>query len=214
MARILVFGDSIAYGCWDKMGGWSARLRKYLDEKYFSDPTKDNSYRVYNLAIDGSTTYEVLTRVELEIQQISFESDKEFVLLFAVGINDSQILIADKSLRVKEKEFKNNLLRLINIGQKYSAKIIFLGLNPVDEAKVDPMPWARDRSYRNEVVEKYDSIIELVCQEKSVYFIEVNKKFKNLDYKKLLDDGAHPNSEGHKIIFELVRDFLVINKVV
>lgn len=31
MAKILVFGDSIAYGKWDSDGGWVARLRKYVD---------------------------------------------------------------------------------------------------------------------------------------------------------------------------------------
>lgn len=214
MARFLIFGDSIAYGCWDKEGGWTVRLRKYLDEIYFSNQKESESYRVYNLAIDGSTTQEVLTRVEFEIQQIRFETDKQFVLIFAVGINDSQVITSDNSPRVEEKEFKNNIMKLINIGTKNSAKIIFLGLNPIDETKVNPMPWAPDRSYRNKSVEKYNSIIKLICQEQGVYFINVNEKFKNLDYKKLLDDGAHPNSEGHKKIFEIVRDFLIEKKII
>ena len=32
MDKILIFGDSICYGKWDKEGGWVTRLRKYIDQ--------------------------------------------------------------------------------------------------------------------------------------------------------------------------------------
>ena len=38
MGRILIFGDSITYGAWDKEGGWVQRLRKFLDERNLTDP--------------------------------------------------------------------------------------------------------------------------------------------------------------------------------
>ena len=52
--EIIVFGDSIAYGAWDKEGGWVQRLRKILDVKTLSNP--DQFYLVYNLSIDGADT--------------------------------------------------------------------------------------------------------------------------------------------------------------
>jgi len=30
----------------------------------------------------------------------------------------------------------------------------------------------------------------------------------------LLEDGLHPNSEGHKKIFESVKEFLIKNKII
>ncbi|MBU4142033.1 MAG: hypothetical protein V1732_05890 [Patescibacteria group bacterium] len=33
MSQILIFGDSIAYGKWDKRGGWVTRLSNFIDEK-------------------------------------------------------------------------------------------------------------------------------------------------------------------------------------
>jgi len=34
-----------------------------------------------------------------------------------------------------------------------------------------------------------------------------------IDYKKFLEDGVHPNSEGHQLIYSMVKDFLVKNSV-
>ena len=30
MQKIFIFGDSIAYGAWDPVGGWVERLRQWL----------------------------------------------------------------------------------------------------------------------------------------------------------------------------------------
>jgi len=35
-----------------------------------------------------------------------------------------------------------------------------------------------------------------------------------LDYKGLLEDGLHPNSTGHKKIYEIVKGFLVENRII
>ena len=53
-----------------------------------------------------------------------------------------------------------------------------------------------------------------LCEENKIYFVEVFEKFKEINYQKLLDDGLHPNSEGHQKIFEIVKDFLIENKII
>ena len=52
MVQILIFGDSIAWGAWDKEGGWVQRLRKLIDEKNLSDP--EFYCLVYNLGVSGN----------------------------------------------------------------------------------------------------------------------------------------------------------------
>ncbi len=47
--KILIFGDSIAHGVWDREGGWAQRLRRFLDEKKFPIP-------LFNLSITTETT--------------------------------------------------------------------------------------------------------------------------------------------------------------
>lgn len=112
------------------------------------------------------------------------------------------------------KEFKNNLQKLINLARKISDKIVFIGLPMIDQEIVDPMPWDTDKSYRNEYVKKYDKAIKLIVEENGMEYISIFEKFAVDDYKKLLFDGAHPNSEGHQLIFEVVRDYLLANKII
>ena len=47
-----------------------------------------------------------------------------------------------------------------------------------------------------------------------IYFIEIFEKMKNLNYQELLEDGIHPNSKGHQLIFEIVKDFLIKNNLI
>ena len=67
MPQILIFGDSIIYGAWDREGGWAARLRKFLDEKTLTE--EDFYCLVYNLGISGDTTEDLLERFEFETEQ-------------------------------------------------------------------------------------------------------------------------------------------------
>jgi lysophospholipase L1-like esterase len=211
MVRILVFGASITYGAWDKEGGWVQRLRKFLDEKTLTDP---NFYCIiYNLGISGDTTEDLLERFEFETKQRLKEEEKT-IIIFAIGTNDSQFIHSQNSLRHSPQKFQNNLQKLVNLARKFSSKIIFVGLTPVDELKVDPIPWDTDKSYKNEYIQKYNEIIKSVCKKNKIYFIEILEKFVKLDYKDLLEDGLHPNSKGHQEIFEIVKDYLIQNKII
>lgn len=211
MCQIIAFGDSITFGFWDREGGWISRLRKWIDNKNLE--WSGFYYRVYNLGIDGNTTDDLLARVETEISP-RIEEDSKTLIIFAIGINDSQYYNADKKLRIPPKKFKQNIERLISIAQKYTDTIVFLEAIAVDETKVNPIPWARDRSYKNIYIKKYNKIIKSVCQKNKVHFIEIFRYWMKSDYKKWLEDGVHPNSKGHEKIFKKVRGFLVTNKLV
>lgn len=206
MSQILIFGDSITYGFWDKQGGWVNRIRMWIDTKNME--WSGFYFRIYNLGIDGNTTDDLLFRFDKEVIS-RIEEQTKTIIIFAIGINDSQFINKSKKLRIPQNKFENNLKKLISLSTKYSKTIIFIGPNPIDEKKVDPMPWAKDRSYKNEYIKKYGEIIKKVCFEKNIYYIEIFDEWMKFDYKKLLEDGAHPNSEGHKKIFETVKNFLI-----
>ena len=58
--KILVFGDSIAYGANDyELGGWVNRLRLDFDKK------TDYEIEVFNLGRSGEISEEVLNRFDL-----------------------------------------------------------------------------------------------------------------------------------------------------
>ena len=83
-----------------------------------------------------------------------------------------------------------------------------VGNMPVDK-RVDPMPWSTGRSYRNDLVEKFNKIMASVFENEKIPFIDVFNKFINTDYSSLLADGVHMNDEGHKKLYEFVRDYLI-----
>ena len=211
MTQILIFGDSITYGAWDKEGGWVQRLRRFLDEKNLTNP--DFYCVVYNLGISGNTSEDLLERFEFETKQ-RLKEHKETIVAFAIGINDSQFVHSEGDHRVPIEKFKSNLQKLIKLAQKFSLKIIFVGLTPIDEKKTTPIPWDSDKFYKNEYIEKYNQVIKKACKENKIYFIEIFEKFKATGYQELLEDGLHPNSKGHKRIFEIVKDFLIKNNLI
>ncbi len=203
MARILVFGDSITYGAWDATrGGWTDRLKVFCMESELENPELD--YSVYNLGISGDNTNDLLERFKFETKQRIKKNDK-IIIIIAIGINDSQFVHDKNNFRISPYKFKENIKNFIEFSRKFSLKTVFVGITPVDELKTDPIPWDFNKSYKNEYIKKYDEIIKGVCEEKKVYFINIFDEFNKADYKKLLEDGLHPNSEGHQKIFEIVR---------
>jgi len=206
MSTICIFGDSIVWGAVDyEGGGWVTRL--------FIRLGKDFEIDVYNLGVSGDKTLNILERFEFETKT-RIEEGEEAILIFAIGINDSYFVHSENAFMTPSEEFKTNIQKLIDRAQKISAKIIFIGLTPVDESKTTPIPWNTDKSYKNENIKKYNEIIKSICKEKSIHFIEIFDKWIDFDYQDLLEDGLHPNSEGHKKIFETVKDFLIQNKII
>ena len=214
MTTVLVYGDSTVQGFWDTEGGWVQRLRRYLDAKFLNDP--DHYYPLFNLGVSGDTSKDLLERFQLETKNRLNEaqSKKEVILLLSVGTNDSMILNKSKKNQIAIGDFGNNLQKLISLAKKYSDKIIFVGDMPVDEDRVDPIPWHDTASYRNESVKAYQDRAERVCKEEGILFIDLYSRFIHANYKMLLEDGCHPNNAGHQKIFEIVRDELAKRKII
>lgn len=213
MAKILIFGDSIAHGAWDtEKGGWVQRIKNFLDEETLSE--SENEHIIYNLGVSGDTTEDLLERFEFETKQRLKEDDEELIFIFAIGVNDSQFIHSKDALRFSPEEYRDNLNELLNLAKKFSSKIVFVGLTPVDETKTSPIPWNVDKSYKNDYIKRFNDVLSNFCEEKEVYFIEIFEYLIKEDYQSLLEDGLHPNSEGHKKIFEAVRDFMIQNKII
>ena len=203
--QILVFGDSITYGAWDKKGGWVERLKRDLNQKTID--SKEEFYcMTYNLGIDGNTTTDLLNRSELETKARLLDDD--IIIIFDVGGNDSCFDKSKGNFLTPQQDFKGNIQKLINLAKKFSSKIFFVGLIPADELRTTPVFWDKDKFYKNEHIKKYDNIIKSVCLDNNINFIDTFNKFSKLNYKSLLEDGLHPNSKGHELIYEEVKKVL------
>lgn len=211
--KILIFGDSIAHGAWDtEKGGWAQRIKIFLDEETLSE--SENEYTIYNLGVSGNNTEDLLERFEFETNQRLKEDDEELMFIFAIGVNDSQFIHIKNALRFSTEEYKDNLNKLLVLARKFSSKIIFVGLTPVDETKTTPIPWNTDKSYKNEYIKQFNDTLRSFCKESDVYFVEIFEGLIKTDYPKLLKDGLHPNTKGHQKMFEILKDFINKNNLV
>lgn len=196
---ICIFGDSITWGAWDpEKGGWGARLRSYFE-------TNNIEINVYNCGVSGDNTDDLLQRFKIEA--IAREPN---IIIFAIGINDSQYINSKDNPRVSIEKFQNNLQELVSQAKQITSKIIFVGLTKVDELKTIPISWDKIKYYDMENVSKYNSIIKNFCQKNKLTFIDMLDLLRNED----LEEGLHPNINGHKKMFEKIKKFLIDNKIV
>jgi len=70
----------------------------------------------------------------------SSEGEKN-VIIFSIGTNDCLYLNKERRLKVSEKIFEKNIEKLIDMASNISGKIIFTGIMPVDESRMNPMKW-------------------------------------------------------------------------
>ncbi|MCR4264177.1 MAG: GDSL-type esterase/lipase family protein [Candidatus Roizmanbacteria bacterium] len=199
--QAFLFGDSITLGMWDEKGGWADRVKQKSIQASI-DSHFEIDTEVYNLGVSGDTSRDLLYRFEPEIRQRKDET--ESVIVIAIGINDTQYYETEKRNETTLIDFTRNIEQLHSKGRLVTKYILFVGLTPVDETLVSPMPWKLESSYRNEDVEKYDNEIKEFCAENKIPFVDILSEFKKTDYKKLLADGVHPNSEGHELLFKTI----------
>ena len=213
MSTICIFGNSIELGEYDtQSGGWVERLKIFMFQK-INDFDKSKEIDVYNLGVSGEDTSSLLERLTRETKTRTKEA-KDIILIFSIGINDSHFMESQNSLMTSPEEFKLNIEKIITQAKSITSKIIFIGLTPVDESKTTPIPWNVDKFFKNENAEKYNQIIKSVCKDKNTYFIEIFDDWIKTGYQELLKDGLHPNSAGHKKIFETVKDFLIQKEII
>jgi len=205
----MVFGDSIAFGFYDIKGGWVTRLKTYYAST--EPPEKKIHTKIYNLAISGALTTYLFDYLEINIKPRNWVTNKT-VIIFEIGINDSAVVNRTNKTKTSLKTFENNIQNLIEISRKYTNNICFIGLTQVEKNKLSPVPWDPEISYNNKSVKIFNKKIEEICQKEKIAFISIFESFN--DRSLLTPDGAHLNNKGHKLIFEIVKDFLKKKKFI
>lgn len=204
MSNILIFGDSIGYGCDDTQGGWIDRIKKEFFN-YSKDKSLKHDLKVYNLAISGDTTSDVLKRIQVELKARNWD-DQPTKIIFAIGINDS-VFVGNKT-RTSRKQFIENLSLLIKTARASGVVAAFVGLTPVDETKTNPIPWDEELSMNNEIIEEYDAMIRGYCSDNAIRFIDIFNTVDQEEFVKLLPDGLHPDTKGHDELYKIIKPAL------
>lgn len=207
--QILAYGDSITQGFYDSIGGWVQRLRTYLEQNDFKDNL--GAIRIFNMGVSGNTSSDLLNRFESETRnRLRYPNP---ILLFSIGINDTQYGKDNNTTLISLDQFKENIKLLIQKAQLISPKIVFLGLTPVDEQRTSPCSW-KPISYKNQAILTYHQALADICSKHHISFINLYDEWIHSEYKKLLIDGLHPNDEGHQKIFETLKEYLITHDII
>jgi lysophospholipase L1-like esterase len=202
MFGIAVFGDSVTFGRGDDGSrGWAGRLQRYFEEK-------GRGNALYNLGIPGDTSSALLKRMDAECRARLTKLSKQdkFILIVAIGLNDSRFLGQFENPQTTAEQFKKNIKKISEIAKKYADKIVFVGLTPVDEALTSPYT---DVYFLNRRVEEFNQILKENSDADSFLFIDVYGKLSKKNLKGVLDDGLHPSANGYELMYGIIKQKMI-----
>lgn len=205
--RVLVFGDSITQGYWDTEGGWVDALRKYYDERQFTDLQNNDEPTIFNLGISADNSSDILKRLEAETAARTWQNNLP-TLIVQIGVNDS--CLEDGSPQVSLEQYKDNLEQMVTMAKKFGSGLVFVGSSCCHDNRTNPVVWG-EHYYSNADIKAYETAMSEVAIKTSTPFIPVFDKFKaELDKgRDLLPDGLHPNHEGHQVILDIVKPEII-----
>lgn len=188
-----IFGDSVTQASYVKTG-WADLLRQYLETKYTSD-----TITFFNLGINGNTSDDILKRFKTE-SEARMPTD----IIFAFGVNDSGYFITIDKPIVPEDRFINNIEGLINEAKTFSKNITFIGLTLGDDSILKPFPESsKGKSYDLDRVNNYNKTLNEIADKNNCRFISLAGCLEPKDFV----DGLHPNDNGHRKMFEVIKEY-------
>ncbi|MFI8320678.1 GDSL-type esterase/lipase family protein [Streptomyces sp. NPDC085529] len=185
-ARIVVVGDSIAYGRCDPQGGWAAHL---AGAHIAANETR---HRVFNLAIPGST----LADVDEQTPPLLAPRLPD-TLVVAAGINDSALPVSgtgaggDALPQVAER-----LASLAATAHRHDARMVVVGPTWIDESRLSDFAGLR---FTTERATALRTALRAWCENRHIDFLDMWEPLR--DQPHLLVDGLHPTTEGHKELY-------------
>lgn len=188
--RIVVVGDSIAYGFGDERGvGWSGLLQR---EHFLQDPENN---RYFNLSIPGIGSAEVRRIVQLEVPLRGPD-----LVLLAYGINDTRRLGSPSgqfpmALDHCVELFAANVEDIRSLGSDVQT----IGLINPDTSRTMPLLGAY---FDSDPALHLETRLADVCKQLAVPRVRLWNQFD--DHHDQLMDGLHPDTAGHQVIYHAV----------
>ncbi|MFC5184737.1 GDSL-type esterase/lipase family protein [Actinomadura harenae] len=180
-ARIVIAGDSIAYGRCDPDGGWAARLASA------HIAANELDHRVFNVAIPGSTLDDVRAQLPALLPPRLPDT-----LIVAAGINDSALPPRHDDWLASVAD---NLTGLAATAHDHNARLVVLGPAWLDESRTAAFGRLRFTLARAEALH---DLIRTWCATNHIDHIDMWEPLR--DNPALFTDGLHPGPEGHQAL--------------
>ncbi|WP_079407162.1 GDSL-type esterase/lipase family protein [Streptomyces sp. 3211] len=189
--RIVVVGDSIAYGRCDPQGGWAARLAAA------HIAGNEARRRVFNLAIPGSTLADVSEQTPALLP-----ARRPDTLLVAAGINDSAVPVGagDGDVRPDPAHVDAGLDSLAATALRHGARLVVAGPTWLDEDRTRDYEGLRFTRARALALR---ASLRCWCEANHIDYLDMWEPLRGNGG--LLADGLHPTAEGHRELYRHVR---------
>lgn len=196
MKSILFFGDSIMAG----RGLAKSKTYVSLLTQNIQSASPDRTI-CYDLAIPEETTANLLKRLEAECRSRIKQKKHESIIIISGGINDIKSADDNRSdFKKISNGLRKNIEKLITQSLAYSAKIIFIGLAPLDEN----LAVLNSFHVSNHTIQLFNQEIRSICNKRGVDFIDVFALLTNKKTRSHLNDGIHLNEFAHRLISKVL----------
>ncbi|MFE1349861.1 SGNH/GDSL hydrolase family protein [Streptomyces sp. NPDC058757] len=175
-ARIVIAGDSIAYGRCDPRGGWAGRLAAA------HIAANEAEHRLFNLAVPGASLADVAAQTPALLP-----ARRPDTLLVAAGVNDAAAGDADPA-RLAE-----HLDSLAATALAAGARLVVAGPTWLDEERA---PVYEGLRFTLDRVLALRAALRAWCEARHVDHLDLWEPLR--DRPGLLADGLHPTAEGHE----------------
>ena len=201
MKNYIIIGDSITYGIGDfETGGYASMFKKYIVEK---DDSLVCSNFVHIAGFPGATSRDILSRIDSILDGLKDEMFDNVVIL-SIGVND--VTYFDGDFKKSKEIYRNNMTNIIRKITDRGYELILLGLTRIE---LDDSGY-----YNNSNIEDYetdlkiildnDDVLKELSKDNGIKYIEMKDILSKDDYI----DGLHPNTKGHRKMFERIKDSL------
>ncbi|MFB6190454.1 MAG: SGNH/GDSL hydrolase family protein [Candidatus Nanohaloarchaea archaeon] len=196
--QVIAVGHSIVYGNWDPEGGWVQRLRKHLDKRALEEQDEELVSEVLNLGIPGEDSGDLRERVRKEVERRLWE-EVETVAFVMTGANDIQLLVQENRVRVGKEQFRDNLESIVDDLQQLADHVVLVTecYTTVD----GEIPYAPEKAINDERLGEYVEIQRELASEKGIEIIDLRTLRSKEEWASMLEDGIHPDQDGHELIY-------------
>ncbi|MFE5516277.1 GDSL-type esterase/lipase family protein [Streptomyces virginiae] len=204
--RIVVVGDSIAYGRCDPRGGWAG----HLAAAHIAGNEAER--RLFNLAVPGSTLADVGEQTPALLA-----ARRPDTLLVAAGINDSAVPAAGTTAQAdadlpagsssasdSDSEETADFARLAGsldtlaaTALGHNARLVVAGPSWLDEDRTRDYEGLRFTRARALALRAF---FRAWCEANHIDFLDLWEPLR--ERTELLVDGLHPSAEGHRALYE------------
>ncbi|MFD9690806.1 GDSL-type esterase/lipase family protein [Kitasatospora sp. NPDC001309] len=182
-ARIVIVGDSIAYGRCDPQGGWTGHLAAA------HIAANETQNRVFNLAVPGSTLADVSAQTPALLPPRHPDT-----LIVAAGINDSAVPLAGPGDGHDGlAHLTAHLDSLAATARRHNARLVVVGPVWLDETRTGDYEGLRFTTDRALALR---TALRAWCADHHLDFLDLWEPLR--DQPHLLVDGLHPDAAGHK----------------